>query len=82
MPGGFQLRHRRLSLQLRASQIKAAAGGNLWSDSVQLDALGGAAVVSVPCPMQGPAAPKARYKSAYLLAVTAAQVTLPVQLAA
>ena len=74
MQGGFPLQRRKLDLQLRASQIRAPPGRTLWSSPVHLDALGGAAVVSVPCPMSGTASAVLDHRAAYVLAVTATQV--------
>ena len=55
--------------------MKAAPGHTFWSNPVRLDALGGAAVVSVPSPMQGASA-VAGARAAYMFAVTATQVPL------
>lgn len=44
------------------------------SDPVALDAVGGAAVVSVPCPASGRAAAPPDVRSAYVLSVSAAPV--------
>lgn len=46
------------------------------SDPVALDAVGGAAVVSVPCPASGRAAAPPDVRSAYVLSVSAAPVRL------
>lgn len=74
MQGGFPLKRRKLKLQLRASQICAPPGQTFWSDPVRLDALGGAAVVSVPCPLHK--SPQSlRQPAMYMLAVTASQVS-------
>ena len=78
MQGGFPPHRRKLRLQLRASQMKAAPGHTFWSNPVRLDALGGAAVVSVPSPMQGASA-VAGARAAYMFAVTATQVPAPIQ---
>ena len=75
MQGGFPLQRRKLKLQLRASQIQAPPGRTFWSTPVQLDAVGGAAVVSVPCPLQGPPSSAVDHRAAYMVAVTAAQVS-------
>ena len=77
MQGGFPLQRRKLKLQLRASQIQAPSGRTFWSTPVQLDAVGGAAVVSVPCPLQGPPSSTVDHRAAYMVAVTAAQVLNP-----
>ena len=37
-------------MQLRVSNMRAPYGRSFWSEPVQLDSLGGAAIVSVPCP--------------------------------
>ena len=44
------------------------------SDAVALDAVGGAAVVSVPCPASSRAAAPPDARSAYVLSVSAAPV--------
>jgi len=75
MQGGFPPHRRKLKLQLRASQMKASPGHTFWSDPVRLDALGGAAVVSVPSPLQG-ATTATGARAAYMFAVTATQVSL------
>jgi hypothetical protein len=75
MAGGSALPYRRrVRLQLRASSMHAPWGATYWSDAVQLDALGGAAVVSVPCPAAGPAHTLPDPRAAYMLTVTANQV--------
>lgn len=56
--------------------MRARGGRSLWSAPVQLDALGGAAVVSVPYPVPGAAAGEPDYRAAYTLAVTATQAAL------
>ena len=73
MQGGFTPKTRTLKLQLRASQMCAPAGQTFWSNAVRLDALGGAAVVSVACPIQN-SAQSLRRPAIYMLAVTATQV--------
>ena len=76
MQGGVQPAKRRLKLQIRATNLKARSGSTFWSNPVDLDALGGAAVVMVPCPSPVDS-PDAMLDSpeAYMLAVTAAQVS-------
>jgi hypothetical protein len=74
MQGGFPPHRRKLKLQLRASQMKAASGQTFWSNPVRLDALGGAAVVSVPSPLQGATATTTGARAGYIFAVTATQV--------
>lgn len=73
MQGGFSPHKRKLRLQLRASQMKAGPGKTFWSTPVRLDALGGAAVVAVPSPIQGGSS-SAGTKAGYIMAVTATQV--------
>ena len=75
MQGGFSPHRRKLRLQLRASQMKAAPGRTFWSTPVRLDALGGAAVVAVPSPLQGSGS-NVGHKAGYVVAVTAKQVTI------
>ncbi len=53
--------------------MKAAAGRTYWSTPVRLDALGGAAVVAVPSPLQGSGS-SVGYRAGYVMAVTAKQV--------
>ncbi|KAK2078489.1 hypothetical protein QBZ16_003329 [Prototheca wickerhamii] len=70
--------HGRLRLQLRASPLAAAPGQTYWSVPVTLDAQGGAAIVSVPCP-DGGATGRAGAghrldRAALVLAVTASPV--------
>lgn len=77
MQGGFSPHKRKLRLQLRASQMKAAAGRTFWSTPVRLDALGGAAVVAVPSPIQG-ASSGIGARAGYVMAVTAKQVGIDV----
>lgn len=74
MQGGVQPAKRRLRLRIRASNIRARSGRTFWSAPVALDALGGAAVVMVPYPTASTAAAVVDSPSAYMLAVTAAQV--------
>ena len=74
MQGGFSPHRRKLRLQLRASQMKAAPGRTFWSTPVRLDALGGAAVVAVPSPLQGSGS-SVGYRAGYVMAVTAKQVS-------
>ncbi|KAK9798969.1 hypothetical protein WJX73_003190 [Symbiochloris irregularis] len=74
MQGGVQPSKRRLRLRIRASNIRARSGRTFWSAPVALDALGGAAVVMVPYPTASTAAAVVDSPSAYMLAVTAAQV--------
>ena len=72
--GGLQLQGRRLQLQLRATQNRARPGGTYWSDSVEVDALGGAAIVTVPSPLLPPIAPLPAERAAYVFSVTASAV--------
>lgn len=74
MQGGLLPYRRRVRMQLRASNMRAPFGRTYWSDPVQLDSLGGAAVVSVPCPLAGPSSMMPDPRSAYMLSVTANQV--------
>lgn len=75
MQGGMPPYRRRVRMQLRASNTLAPLGRTYWSDPVQLDSLGGAAVVSVPLPTAGPASVITDDRSAYMLSVTANQVS-------
>ena len=51
----------------RPLQCKAPAGRTYWSDSVDLDALGGAAVVTVPSPLLPPTAAIPAARAAYMM---------------
>jgi len=62
------------SAQVRASPYKADAGATYWSEPLQLDALGAAAVVTVPAPLQGLAAGAQAPNAAIVVSVTARQV--------
>lgn len=73
MQGGFSPHRRKLRLQLRVTQMKAGHGRTFWSLPVRLDALGGAAIVAVPSPIQSIGS-AAAYKAGYIMAVTAKQV--------
>lgn len=75
MQGGLLPYRRRVRIQLRASNMRAPYGRTYWSEPVQLDSLGGAAVVSVPCPLAGPSSVMPDPRSAYMLSVTANQVS-------
>jgi hypothetical protein len=70
---------RRVRLQLRASNMRAPYGLTYWSDPVQLDSLGGAAVVSVPTPSAAPSSQLHNPRATYMLAVTANQVNPAMQ---
>jgi hypothetical protein len=74
MRGSAAPGRRRLRMQLRVSNMRAPYGRSLWSEPLQLDSLGGAAIVTVPCP--GPSASYAQpdARAAYALSVTASQV--------
>eukprot|EP00803_Ostreobium_quekettii_P009393 evm.model.scf_204.12 EVM.evm.TU.scf_204.12 scf_204:78769-93194(-) len=72
--GANTRRHGRLRLQLRSSMAQAPQGGDYWSGPVSLDALGGAAVVQVPCPIQGSASKPAFPAAAYFFSVTAVPI--------
>eukprot|EP00887_Chlorella_sp_A99_P007395 scaffold2.g7395.t1 len=74
MQGGLRLHKQCLRLQVRATQCKAPFGRTYWSDGVELDALGGAAVVAVPAPLLPPTAAVPAPRAAIVLSVTASQV--------
>lgn len=74
MQGGMLPYRRRVRMQLRASRDMAPLGRTYWSDPVQLDSLGGAAVVRIPCPVTAPSSGTSDPPSAYMLSVTANQV--------
>lgn len=74
MQGGLRLHKQRLRLQVRATQCKAPFGRTYWSDPVELDGLGGAAVVAVPAPLLPPTAAIPAARAAFMLSVTASQV--------
>lgn len=63
-----------LNVQVRASPYKAEEGSSYWSEPLQLDGLGAAAVVTVPAPLQGPAAGAAAPNAVVVVSVTARQV--------
>ena len=66
---------RRLRVQLRVSNMRAPYGRSFWSEPLQLDALGGAAIVSVPCPGPSPSYAHPDARAAYALSVTASQAS-------
>lgn len=73
MQGDVEAHRQKVRLQLCATTATSQAGQPFWSSPVQLDALGGAAVVEAPCPMT--AAPSHKEAQAgFQLAVTAVQV--------
>ena len=73
MQGNVEAHRQKVRLQLCATTATSPAGQAFWSSPVQLDALGGAAVVEAPCPMT--AAPSHKEAQAgFQLAVTAVQV--------
>lgn len=73
MQGDVEAHRQKVRLQLCATTATSQAGQPFWSNPVQLDALGGAAVVEAPCPMT--AAPSHKEAQAgFQLAVTAVQV--------
>ena len=73
MQGDVEAHRQKVRLQLCATTATSRAGQPFWSSPVQLDALGGAAVVEAPCPMT--AAPSHKEAQAgFQLAVTAVQV--------
>ena len=63
------------ALQLCATTSVMAGGKALWSGPVQLNALGAAAVLEVPCPTQ-PVQQRKDKLPGYRVAVTAVQVLL------
>jgi hypothetical protein len=63
-----------LAVQVRASPYKATEGSSYWSEPLQLDALGAAAVVTVPAPLQGLASGTTAPNAAVVVSVTARQV--------
>lgn len=77
MRGSAAPGRRRLRVQLRVSNMRAPYGRSLWSEPLQLDALGGAAIVTVPCPGPSPSYAQPDARAAYALSVTASQV-LPI----
>ena len=76
MQGDVEAHRQRVRLQLCATTAISQAGKAFWSDSVQLDALGGAAVVEAPCPMTAVTPSLKEAQAGYRLAVTAVQVQL------
>ncbi len=58
----------------RSSSLQARTAVRGRSDAVALDAAGGAAVVSVPCPADSRAAAPPDMRAAYVLSVSAAPV--------
>lgn len=81
MQGGALPYRRRVRLQLRASNMRAPYGLTYWSDPVQLDSLGGAAVVSVPCPSAAPSSALHNPRATYMLSIMANQARNPPALA-
>ena len=76
MQGDVEAHRQRVRLQLCATTAISQAGKAFWSDSVQLDALGGTAVVEAPCPMTAVTPSLKEAQAGYRLAVTAVQVHL------
>ena len=76
MRGSAAPGRRRLRVQLRISNMRAPYGRSFWSAPLQLDSLGGAAIVSVPCPGPSPSYAQPDARAAYALSVTASQVAL------
>ena len=74
MVGGPQPGAHRLRIQLRASPCAAPPGRTFWSSPVQLDALGAAAVVSVPAAMAARAGTPLDADSAIVVSLTAVEV--------
>ncbi len=75
MQGGAFAQKRHVQLQVRASQRQAPAGKTYWSQGVQLDALGAAAVVLVPCPSAAIGHLGSVSDGAYMMSVSAKQVS-------
>ena len=76
MQGDVEAHKQKVRLQLCATTATSSTGQPLWSSPVQLDALGGAAVVEAPCPITTIAASHREAQAGYQLAVTAVQVSL------
>ena len=76
MQGDVEAHKQKVRLQLCATTATSATGQPLWSSPVQLDALGGAAVVEAPCPITMIAPSHREAQAGYQLAVTAVQVSL------
>ena len=76
MRGSAAPGRRRLRVQLRVSNMRAPYGRSFWSEPLQLDAQGGAAIVSVPCPGPSPSYAQPDARAAYALSVTANRVGL------
>ncbi|KAL0051145.1 hypothetical protein WJX82_002690 [Trebouxia sp. C0006] len=74
MQGDVEAHRQKVRLQLCATTATSHSGKAFWSDSVQLDALGGAAVVEAPCPMTGGTSSQKEGQAGYRLAVTAVQI--------
>ncbi|KAA6426828.1 MAG: Vacuolar sorting-associated [Trebouxia sp. A1-2] len=74
MQGDVEAHRQKVRLQLCATTATSHSGKAFWSDSVQLDALGGAAVVEAPCPMTGGTPSQKEAQAGYRLAVTAIQI--------
>ncbi|DBA81627.1 TPA: hypothetical protein ACH3X1_007382 [Trebouxia sp. C0004] len=74
MQGDVEAHRQKVRLQLCATTATSHSGKAFWSDSVQLDALGGAAVVEAPCPMTGGSPSQKEAQAGYRLAVTAVQI--------
>lgn len=74
MQGDVEAHKQKVRLQLCATTATSQSGKAFWSDPVQLDALGGAAVVEAPCPMTAVTPSRKEALAGYRLAVTAVQV--------
>ncbi len=74
MQGGAFFQKRHVQLQVRTSQRQAPIGRTYWSSGVQLDALGAAAVVLVPCPSAAIGHMGSSTDGAYIMSVSAKQV--------
>lgn len=77
MQGGPFFHKRHVQLQVRTSQRQAPIGRTYWSSGVQLDAVGAAAVVLVPCPSAAYGQMGPPSDGAYIMSVSAKQVSLP-----
>ena len=80
MVSGLVPRHQRLRLQVRITQTKAAPGDKpYWSEAIELEAAGGAAVATLPspppvAPAGGGSAFHAQHRAAYPVTLTASTV--------
>ncbi|KAK9859298.1 hypothetical protein WJX84_010790 [Apatococcus fuscideae] len=74
MQGGPFFHKRHVQLQVRTSQRQAPSGRTYWSNGVQLDAVGAAAVVLVPCPSAAYGQIGPPCDGAYIMSISAKQV--------